>query len=58
MENEVEGDLGGEGLQVLGGGELRNQGVRVGHVDLLLEQARAEVEIQAPLEVLSNQIFV
>lgn len=45
---------GGEGLQVLGLGQLGDQALGI-HIDALLLGARAEVEVQAALKALLDE---
>lgn len=49
-----EQQCGGEGLQVLGLGQLGDQALGV-HIDPLLLGARAEVQVQAALKALLNE---
>ena len=48
----------GEGLQVLGARQLRQQVVCTRHRQALAHHSRAQVEVQAPVEPLANVLLV
>ena len=58
MENKVERHLGRERLKVLWRWQLWDKSVGITDVDLLLEKSWTQVEVQASLEVLLDQILI
>ena len=58
MEVELDSDLNWERFEVVGRGHLRDQLGRVGDIDLFAEESWAEIEVEAALEMLSNQLLV
>ena len=54
MEVELDGNLDGERLQIVGRGQLWDKLCGVSHVDLLAKKSGAQIEIEATLEMLSD----
>ena len=58
MEVKLDRNLHRERLQVVRRWQLRNQLARIRQIHLLAQQSRAQVEIEAALEVLTDEVLV